>query len=213
VYGLSVTDAGVRGYGFFGVYGEAPATSFAGIYGYALIGGSGWVPYAGYFAGNVHVSGTLSKAGGSFKIDHPVDPENKYLYHSFVESPDMKNIYDGVVTTDASGDAIVMLPDWFEALNRDFRYQLTVIGGFAQAIVSSEVEDNQFAVKTSAPKVKVSWQITGIRRDAWANKNRIPIEEAKPESERGLYLHPEVFGKPEEARITWKLHSEVKSHR
>ena len=51
-------------------------------------------------AGNVDVIGTLSKGGGSFKIDHPLDPANKYLYHSFVESPDMKNMYDGNVTTD-----------------------------------------------------------------------------------------------------------------
>ena len=56
-------------------------------------------------------------------IDHPLDPANKYLYHSFVESPDMKNIYDGVITTDANGDATVVMPDYFEALNKDFRYQ------------------------------------------------------------------------------------------
>ncbi|MGH9844628.1 MAG: hypothetical protein ACREEM_38400 [Blastocatellia bacterium] len=69
--------------------------------------------------------GTLSKGGGSFKIDHPLDPENKYLYHSFVESPDMMNIYNGVVTLDETGQAEVELPDYFSALNRDFRYQFT----------------------------------------------------------------------------------------
>src|SRR5262245_8440898 len=44
---------------------------------------------AGYFAGSVQITGNLAKGGGSFKIDHPLDPENKYLYHSFIESPDM----------------------------------------------------------------------------------------------------------------------------
>src|SRR6202023_673525 len=97
--------------------------------GYAVYA-SGSGPYAGYFAGNANVTGnlsvggTLSKAAGSFKIDHPLDPENKYLYHSFVESPDMMNIYNGNVVLDANGQAIVQMPDWFEALNQDFRYQL-----------------------------------------------------------------------------------------
>ena len=57
----------------------------------------------GYFAGNLNVGGTLTKGGGSFKIDHPLDPANKYLSHSFVESPDMMNIYNGNVTTDRRG--------------------------------------------------------------------------------------------------------------
>ena len=96
-------------------------------------------PLPAYFDGDVDVLGTLSKSSGSFKIDHPLDPANKYLYHSFVESPDMKNIYDGNVTTDGSGTAIVTMPAWFEALNTDFRYQLTVIGQLAQAIVASEI--------------------------------------------------------------------------
>ena len=94
-------------------------------------------------SGNVDILGTLSKGGGSFKIDHPLDPANKYLYHSFVESPDMMNIYNGNITTDASGEAVVELPEWFETLNRDFRYQLTVIGQFAQAIVAGKVANHR----------------------------------------------------------------------
>jgi hypothetical protein len=164
---------------------------------------------AGFFSGNVQVLGTLSKSGGSFKIDHPLDPENKYLSHSFVESPDMKNIYDGNITTDHNGIAVVELPDYFEALNRDFRYQLTVVGQFAQAIVAEEVKDNRFTIRTSAAGVKVSWQVTGIRQDAWANKNRIPVEEAKSERERGHYLHPEAFGKEEERSIRWANQPEM----
>ena len=152
--------------------------------------------------GNVYVK-NLTKGGGSFKIDHPLDPANKYLYHSFVESPDMMNIYNGNVTTDAQGDAVVHLPDWFESLNRDFRYQLTVIGQFAQAIVATEIAEGRFSIKTDKPNVKVSWQVTGIRQDAWANANRIPVEEEKPEVERGFYLHPELYGAPEEKGVLW----------
>src|SRR5208282_2151874 len=94
----------------------------------------------GYFAGNLTVTGQMTKGSGSFKIDHPLDPANRYLSHSFVESPDMMNIYNGNVTTDPRGLATVVLPDYFEALNGDFRYQLTAIGQFAQAIVAKEID-------------------------------------------------------------------------
>jgi hypothetical protein len=156
---------------------------------------------AGYFSGNVSVTGTLSKGGGSFKIDHPLDPEHKYLYHSFVESPDMKNIYDGVVTTDENGFAEIILPDWFEALNRDFRYQLTVIDDsdrFVLAKVVREIQNNRFTIRTNFGHVKVSWQVTGIRKDPWAEAHRIPVEEVKPPEEQGTYLHPKEWGQPEE---------------
>jgi hypothetical protein len=84
--------------------------------------------YAAWLDGKVFIKGPLEKPGGSFKIDHPLDPASKYLHHSFVESPDMKNIYDGVAVVDTNGEAEVELPDWFDALNNDFRYQLTPIG-------------------------------------------------------------------------------------
>jgi Collagen triple helix repeat (20 copies) len=144
--------------------------------------------------GDVNVTGNLSKGGGSFKIDDPLDPANKYLYHSFVESPDMMNVYNGNVTTDAHGLATIVLPEYFEALNRDFRYQLTVIGQFAQAIVASEIHGNRFTIRTSKKGVRVSWQVTGIRQDAYANVHRIPTEVDKPLQEQGHYLHPEAFG-------------------
>jgi len=151
--------------------------------------------------GDVAIAGNLSKGGGSFKIDHPLAPASKYLYHSFVESPDMMNVYNGNVITNQHGLATVILPDYFEALNRDFRYQLTVIGQFAQAIVAKEVSRNRFTIKTSKPGVKVSWQVTGIRQDAYANAHRIQVEEEKPPQEQGHYLHPELFGAPPEQAV------------
>jgi len=140
------------------------------------------------------VKGTLTKGGGSFKIDDPIAPAEKYLSHSFVESPDMMNIYNGNVVTNAKGYAVVTMPAWFAALNRDFRYQLTPVGQFSQAMISSEIKDRKFTIRTSKPHVKVSWMVTGIRQDAWANAHRIPIEEEKPANEQGHYLHPELFG-------------------
>jgi len=152
-----------------------------------------------YLDGDVEVTGMLSKGGGSFKIDHPLDPENKYLFHSFVESPDMMNIYNGNVTTDDDGYAVIELPAWFEALNRDFRYQLTAMGQFAQAMVAEEVRSNRFAIRTDKPNVRVSWQVTGIRQDDFANTNRIAVEEDKPAYARGSYLHPAAHGQSQES--------------
>jgi hypothetical protein len=100
-----------------GVEGGSDGAGGFGIYGYGFSGGS----FAGWFQGDVNVTGNLSKSGGSFKIDDPLDPANKYLYHSFVESPDMKDMYDGTVTTDVAGNATIQLPKWFQALNRSFR--------------------------------------------------------------------------------------------
>ena len=213
VFGSSTNGVAVRGFGpnFSGVVGTS--NTGRGVSGNSIDGdgvvGLSTNGKAGNFMGDVLVTGNLSKGGGSFKIDHPLDPENKYLYHSFVESPDMMNIYNGNVTTDENGDATVTLPDWFETLNKDFRYQLTVIGTFAQAIVANEVKGNRFSIKSNAPTVKVSWQVTGIRRDVWANKHRIPVEEEKSEQERGHYLHPELFNQPEEKSVEWALHPEM----
>ena len=150
--------------------------------------------YAGYFSGDVTVTGDLSKGGGSFKIDHPLDPENKFLYHSFVESPDMMNVYNGNVVLDGKGEAEVELEPWFEALNRDFRYQLTCIGGFAPVYIAREVEGNRFTIAGGEPGMKVSWQVTGIRKDPYANANRIRVEVDKPPEFKGYYIHPEAYG-------------------
>lgn len=143
------------------------------------------------------MSGYVYKAGGSFKIDHPLDPANKFLYHSFVESPDMKNIYDGVVTADGDGTAWIDLPNWFGALNRDFRYQLTAIGAPAPGLyIASEIVGNRFEIAGGKPGMKVSWQVTGIRQDAYAKAYPLPVEEEKPKEFQGYYLHPEVFNQP-----------------
>ena len=98
-------------------------------------------------SGNARFTGSLAKAGGSFKIDDPIDPGGKYLSHSFVESPDMMNIYNGIVTLDAHGAAVIEMPEWFEALNRDFRYQLTAIGAPGPKLyVAAEISGNHFKI-------------------------------------------------------------------
>jgi len=205
--GDGVTGAGAGGDSYDGVGGAFAggdtSTGGDGVHAYA---GSG---YAGYFSGDVHVTGNLSKGGGSFKIDHPLDPANKYLYHSFVESPDMMNVYNGNVVLDANGEAVVDFPEWFGALNRDFRYQLTCIGGFAPVYVAEKMNNNRFKIAGGKPGLEVSWQVTGIRQDAWANAHRIPMEEEKEARLKGFYIHPELYGAPPEKQIEWARHPQM----
>ena len=115
----------------------------------------------------------------------------------------MMNIYNGNIVTDGSGKAVVSLPDYFNTLNKDFRYQLTVIGSFAQAIISKEVEGNSFEIATNQPNVKVSWQVTGVRQDPWANKFRIPNVVEKDAADKGKYLNPEAYNLPETKKIRY----------
>jgi hypothetical protein len=199
-------DWGVSGeaLGGHGVHGFASYVGAVGVYGEHYGGGN----YAGYFHGNVEVTGTLTEVAGASKIDHPLDPEHQYLLHSFVESPDMKNVYDGMVVLDERGEGVVELPAYFEALNRDVRYQLTCIGGFAPVYVAGEVAGNHFRIAGGRSGLKVSWQVTGIRQDAYAEAHRIPVEEDKPANEQGFYLHPDVLGQPEERGVEWARNPE-----
>jgi hypothetical protein len=58
----------------------------------------------------------------------------------------------------------VRLLKWFEALNKDFRYQLTPIGAPAPDLhIANVITKNQFKVAGGAPGMKVCWQVTGIR--------------------------------------------------
>jgi hypothetical protein len=161
---------------------------------------------AGNFTGNLNVTGSITAGVKDFKIDHPLDPGNKYLVHASVESSEMMNIYTGNVTTDADGNAAVRLPEWFEALNSDFRYQLTVIGQFAQAIVGREIQNHEFSIRTNAPNVKVSWQVTAVRHDAFAKAHPLVVEEEKDARLKGFYIHPDLYGAAAEKQVEWARH-------
>jgi len=204
---------GVRGFGqapaaggnrnAYGVHGSAQSgvsgNTGYGVYGTSVGPGTNW---AGYFQGNVHVLGTLSKSAGAFKIDHPQDPQNKYLSHSFVESPDMLNIYNGVAVLDESGKVTVSLPSYFETLNTSFRYQLTPMGAPMRDLhVAAEVTGNSFAIGGGVPGGKVSWQVTGVRQDASAKYNPIIVEEDKAPEHKGRYLDPAAHGADESKGI------------
>jgi hypothetical protein len=150
-----------------------------------------------FSSGNLNVTGTLTAAAKNFKIDHPLDPKNKYLYHDSVESSEMMNIYTGNAILDNGGEVIVSLPEWFEAVNTDFRYQLTAIGAAAPNLhVGQEIANHQFSIAGGAPGMKVSWQVTGVRHDAYARAHPLVVEVKKSKKERGHYLHPDAYGAP-----------------
>ena len=166
-----------------GSYGLLARSAYVGIFAQGT-------QYAARFNGAVTTDSNLSSAGSSFKIDHPLDPEKESLSHSTVSSPEMINIYNGIIVTDASGNATVTMPKYFEALNSDFQYQLTVIGQFSKALVASGIVNGTFTIRTEKPNVKVSWQVTGVRQDAWANAHRVQAEMSSSEIEKPRLIRP-----------------------
>lgn len=157
--------------------------------------GAGWSLAMNIRSGNVVVGGSLTvngpifKNGGGFRIDHPLAPQERYLAHSFVESPDMATLYAGTATTDGTGRAEVVLPDYFEALNADARVQLTTVGSVSAVTVEGPVADGRFTIRTAQPEVTVHWLVTGVRIDEWAQANRIVVESDK-QAEPDRYLMP-----------------------
>ena len=200
-----VQGIGVLGDSELGIGVQGTSTS-----GTAMLGMAGAGHLAGEFIGEVYVSGNLIKAGGGFKIDHPLDPANKFLAHSFVESPERKNVYDGVVTLDAHGEAVVELPAWFEALNQEFRYQLTSLGAPGPDLyIAEEISNQRFKIAGGAPAMRICWLVTGSRNDAWAQANQLVVEQEKPAEQREHYLHPELYGYSLERSIAWVRHPET----
>ena len=152
--------------------------------------------------GDLEVRGGLTPSATAFKIDHPLDPGNRYLQLPAVHSAEMKNVFDGLVVLDQKGEAWAQLPDWFEAANGDFRYQLTAIGGPAPELhVAQEITDNAFLIAGGPAGLKVSWQVTGIRQDPYALLKPVAVEVDKPPHEVGRYRHPEAYGLPAEFRV------------
>ncbi len=135
------------------------------------------------FRANLAITGALSKGSGTFVIDHPLDPRNKLLYHSFVESPDAKNMYDGIVELNGQGEATIELPSYYEALNGDYRYQFfPLFKAMPNLFVKQEVVKNTFVIAGGTPFGQVSWQISGVRHDPYIIANPIVVEVEKTET-------------------------------
>ena len=183
VLGQVGVSGGLNGFGVRGDVVNVNGTGI-GVYGNA----SGAAQYAMWANGRSVTTGTKS-----FVIDHPADPANKMLVHYCTEGSQPMNAYSGNVTTDGEGNAWVNMPSYIEDINKDFRYQLTVIGTFAQAIVGDEIRAGRFQIRTDKPNVKVSWRVEGVRNDRWVKKYGAPDEMDKPANWKGKYIQPDLF--------------------
>ena len=228
VYGATNTGIGgdFTSGGTDGVRGESTASGGNGIVGVANSGADAYGLYgistsgfAGFFDGKVNVSGDLNVTGAitagtkDFKIDDPLDPAGKFLSLACIESDQMADLYSGNAVTDAQGSAVVTLPAWFQALNKDFRYVLTAVGAPGPNLyIAQKVKDNRFQIAGGQPGAEVSWQVTGIRHDAYAVAHPLQVEEDKPEAEQGLFLHPKEQGQPEEQGIAYQQSQAHEAH-
>lgn len=198
--GLDARNNGTGGYAVFGYQTNASGNASA-IVGQTT-NGVGWGLYA---FGNSGASGTKS-----FRIDHPLDPEHKYLTHYSTESPTPQNFYSGNVRTDSTGRAWVDLPAYFSQINTNFKYQLTVVDGnespsFVQAKVGRRIANNRFLIMTSSPNTDVSWRVEADRNDKWVQRYGAPTESEKSGAEVGKYQHPELYGKSPAFGVNYTL--------
>jgi hypothetical protein len=227
VRGEATGGYGVEGYSTVsdGVFGQTITVGRSSVFGFTNVAGAnggffnssantgtgsgvigqsnsatGWGVYA---FGRSGASGTKS-----FRIDHPLDPENKYLLHYSAEGPEPLNIYSGTATTGPDGFATVRLPDYFSSINRDPRIQLTVdddSDNFVMSKVVGGIKNGVFRIRTSEPNAKVYWEVKAVRDDAFVQRYGAPVETEKPGYERGKYQHPELYGAPAERGITFRV--------
>lgn len=199
VYGDATNTAGATFGGYFvsrstggqAVHGAATASSGTT---YGVVGevnsGSG---YGLYFLGRLAGSGTKL-----FRIDHPLDPLNKYLLHYCAEGPEPMNAYSGTITTDEKGYATITLPDYYDSINKDPRIQLTVLDEadsdeFVLVKAVSKPRDGAFRIRSSLPGVQVFWRVDAVRNDAFVRKHGAPVEEVKTGPEKGRYQQPSLY--------------------
>ena len=147
-----------------------------------------------FVRGDAVITGDVSNSASTSSMDHPMDPQNMVLSHSGVISSERMTVYSGNVTLNNQGEATVQLPEWFESLNTDFRYQLTPIGDWARLYIAEKVNNNQFTIAGGRNGLEVSWQITALRNDPYAQSNPVEVEQMKAPDAQGTYINPEAYG-------------------
>jgi len=195
----------------FGTYGQnfdltAPLGNAVGAYGIGYVGV--WGDQLGTGGPAIHANGELSASGlKTFKIDHPTDPENKYLKHFTIESNEVLNMYRGTATFDANGESIIEMPSYFDEININFSYHLTPIGSYAPLFVKSKMENRKFVVAGGNPGDEVSWTVYAERNDPYVQQNpdRKIVEQEKESWNKGKYLMPELYNQSADKKIVKPL--------
>lgn len=164
---------------------------------------------AATFLGDIEINGELINSVSVVIFDNPLDPANQFLKHANIGSSEMLNVYSGNATLDENGEAWIELPEWVESVNHDFRYQLTCVGGSSAVYIAKEVSSNRFKIAGDIPKMKISWQLTGVRKDPWALSHPLVVEKAKATNEQGFYQHPQLYSQPVEKGISFAQYPDV----
>lgn len=227
LYGSNLRTSGghgVLGIGFNGIVGQTGQSTGFAVYGENLdnvaplgngvgIGGKGYYGvlgedrYLGAQAGayGIYANGNLGATGTkTFRIDHPQDPENKFLRHFSIESNEVLNVYRGTTTFDANGNALVQLPSYFNSINRNVSYQLTPVGAYMPLFVKEKVTDNnQFVISGGLAGKEVSWAVYAERNDLYLQQNpqQRTVEIEKRAHEKGLYLMPYLYNASEDKAL------------
>ena len=230
IYGNNLRTTGghgVYGIGFNGVVGETNYQAGFGVYGrnYDAIGnftqnavgcyGLGYIGIWGDDNGtggySVYSNGDFGAAGTkAFSIDHPLDPAHKYLRHYSIESNEVLNMYRGTVPFDANGEAVVTLPDYFDAVNANFSYQLTPIGGYAPLYIKEKIENGKFVIAGGTNGMEVSWTVYAERNDPYLQQNpgSKAVEVEKESWNQGKYLQPQLYNQSEDLKIVKPLETD-----
>jgi hypothetical protein len=173
---------------------------------------------AGWFEGDVNVTGDIHKSNCYFLIDHPLDPENKLLRHTCVESPEGLLIYRGTVKPNAEGEAIVELPSYFKALTDEENASVYLTPHGKPFLTGFEWEPGHTAFTVyGSPERTVSWMVLAGRDDPVARQNQRPVEEEKGSGgslcNRGELLYPTAYGYPETTGVKERIFPSARVHR
>jgi hypothetical protein len=195
----------------FGVYGRnydaiGPLGNAVGTYGYGYVGV--WGDQTDPNGFSIYANGDFGAAGTkAFAIDHPLDPEEKYLKHYSVESNEVLNMYRGTVAFNDNGEAMVTMPDYFDAVNANFSYQLTPIGGYAPLYIKEKLNNGVFVIAGGQAGMEVSWTVYAERNDPYLQQHpeSKEVEVEKEDWNKGKYLQPDLYDQPDSKKIVKPL--------
>ena len=195
-----------------GVSGKAVSIKGSKSYGIGVQGEGGGENFGLYAIGNSGASGTKS-----FNIDHPLDPDNKTLKHFSIESNEILNLYRGTTVFDSNGNASIKLPEYFNAINKDFSYQLTPVGAaMPNLFIKNKINSTgEFTISGGINNKEVSWVVYGVRNDKYlqVNPNQRKTVIEKPNHYKGRYWDVKSWGKTDEEGILYKIPSKEMSRR